>query len=200
MQIDQGERKCDCTVLFLWWACVSMSLRADQASLIFWRVSQASCTCLCRALTKHFPPVLANMRCVMSNHADAHMTALLAINEIYMITPGTGKFEVSGAFVCMFLAFLSHFLPFHCCLEVRHVQVAAFALTPLICRGQMQELLLSWAVCRLNCLRPQQFIFLSNKCVAGTGTYFRIVCLHCCDTKHPASFERRQRLFLWLFL
>lgn len=58
------------------------------------RVSQTSCTCMCLALTKHFPPALANMLCVLSTHADAHMTALLAISEIYMIMPDTGKFEV----------------------------------------------------------------------------------------------------------
>lgn len=134
MQTDQGERRWDWTDLFLWWTCVYMSFRAEhQASLIVW-VSQTSRVWAWLALTKRFPPVLAKMLCVISTHTDACMTTLLAMCDIYVVMPDTGKFKVSSAFACMFLTFLSCFLPFHCCLEVGHVQ-AARALTPLIYRG-----------------------------------------------------------------
>lgn len=43
------------------------------------------------------------MLCVISIHADACMTTLLAICDIYVVMPGTRKFKVSIAFACMFL-------------------------------------------------------------------------------------------------
>lgn len=203
MQIDQGERKWDCTFFFLWGACVCMSLRADQASLILWkeylRPSARACvlplqnvfllswqTCCVYSVLMQMPTWL---------HCWPSMKFTWSC-----LTQGSLKFK------CLCL----HVFSFHFSLPLFPLlswsgscpagSICSYPLNLQRNRGQMQELLLSWAVCRLNCLRLQQVIFLSNKCVAGTGTYFRIAFLHYCDTKHPASFERRQRPFLWLFL
>lgn len=134
MHIDKRERKWDYTDLFLWWTCVYMSFRAEHRASLILRKEYL------RPATRVHDLPLQNVFSCPFKHALCNQCSCRCLHDC---TAGhlwhlrghafTGKFKVSSAFACMFLTFLSRFLPFHCCLKMGHVQTAD--LTPLICRG-----------------------------------------------------------------